>query len=209
MELALSRVCNDQDVITQLSVEEEQQRQEYARRYSQNYLIPFSKYSAIDWGRLMLSGKRARFKQHMPAQDIRRIVGEHVWNSYHKFCVERNPWDRLISYYYWRTRNLNRERPSFAHFMTSDEKKRYLSNFNLYTINDRLAVDCVIQYENLKTELPRLAELLHFPTEIQLPRAKSTQRMDRRPYRQVLTPGDCELIQKVCAKEIALFNYQF
>lgn len=84
-----------------------------------------------------------------------------------------------------------------------------MSNFFLYTIHDQLAVDCVMQYERLRAEVQLLAGKLRFPKKVPLPFAKSTQRTDRRSYREVLTQADADLIRKHCAKEIALFNYQF
>jgi hypothetical protein len=40
------------------------------------------------------------FYNHMPAFEVRRRVGEAVWNSYFKFCIERNPWDKVLSFYW-------------------------------------------------------------------------------------------------------------
>src|SRR4051794_19970919 len=36
--------------------------------------------------------KQKKFNRHMPAWLIRTRVSARVWNSYFKFCVERNPW---------------------------------------------------------------------------------------------------------------------
>jgi hypothetical protein len=208
LEIALSRFCSDDDCITQLGDAEEKLRLEAAYRSSQNYFIPFSKYSIVDWGRLLLKRKRARFKQHMSAREIRRCVGEHIWGSYYKFCVERNPWDRLISLYYWRTRNMN-ERPTFSEFLRSDLGTRNMSNYFLYTIHEQPVVDCIARYENLETEVARIGETLEFPEELRLPNAKRTQRTDRRHYQEVLTAEDRQVIERVCAKEIALLHYTF
>ena len=40
------------------------------------------------------------FFNHIPATAIRERVGPEVWRSYFKFCVERNPWDKTLSYYH-------------------------------------------------------------------------------------------------------------
>src|SRR6476620_9128581 len=40
------------------------------------------------------------FFNHMPAAAIRDRVGPDVWRGYFKFCVERNPWDKTLSYYH-------------------------------------------------------------------------------------------------------------
>jgi len=34
---------------------------------------------------------------HMPAAMIRERLGEEVWNNYFKFCVIRNPYDKVAS----------------------------------------------------------------------------------------------------------------
>lgn len=78
MELALACMCSDEDVITTLGVDEDELRLEYAGRKPQNYFFPYSKYTVKEWGRLCLKGKRAPFLPHMPAKDVRRIVGEAI-----------------------------------------------------------------------------------------------------------------------------------
>lgn len=38
---------------------------------------------------------------HMPASEIKRLIGEQLWNSYFKFFVIRNPYDKMISAFYF------------------------------------------------------------------------------------------------------------
>jgi len=38
---------------------------------------------------------REKFYNHMPASLVQKRVPGWVWNSYFKFCVERNPWDKV------------------------------------------------------------------------------------------------------------------
>ena len=52
----------------------------------------------------------------MPASRIRALVGEEVWRGYYKFAIERDPWDKAISLYFWRTRGAN-PRPSLLEFL--------------------------------------------------------------------------------------------
>ncbi|MEJ2058516.1 MAG: sulfotransferase family 2 domain-containing protein [Desulfofustis sp.] len=40
---------------------------------------------------------RSKWYNHMPAKEIREIIGKDIWNSYFKFTVVRNPFDKLIS----------------------------------------------------------------------------------------------------------------
>jgi len=41
------------------------------------------------------------YYNHMPAQKIKNLLGEDIWNSYFKFCVVRNPFSKAASYYYF------------------------------------------------------------------------------------------------------------
>jgi hypothetical protein len=42
---------------------------------------------------------RTKFYNHMPAREAKQRVPVDVWNGYFKFCVERNPWDKVLSHY--------------------------------------------------------------------------------------------------------------
>src|SRR5207248_2124076 len=44
--------------------------------------------------------QRQRFYRHMPAWLIRVRVPATIWKNYFKFCVDRNPWDKVLSHYH-------------------------------------------------------------------------------------------------------------
>ncbi|PYL69162.1 MAG: chondroitin 4-O-sulfotransferase, partial [Verrucomicrobia bacterium] len=43
---------------------------------------------------------REQFYNHMPASLVQKRVPARVWKAYFKFCVERNPWDKVLSHYH-------------------------------------------------------------------------------------------------------------
>ena len=86
------------------------------------------------------------FYEHMPASRVRGYVGDEVWRSYFKFAFDRNPWDRQVSWYLYKTKT-KLARPSFESFM-ADRARAFVSNYAIYTINGALAVDYVGHYEN-------------------------------------------------------------
>lgn len=75
---------------------------------------------AIGWNDLVLGGTafgegiqdayRERFglSKHMLARDIRRAVGERVWDDYFSFAFVRHPYARLVSFYNWQRAALER-----------------------------------------------------------------------------------------------------
>lgn len=207
IEIAFSRFCGDEDIITPISPQDEKIRKEPGYRGPQNCFLSLMKYTPKDWARFLIKSRRALlFYNHIPAKTIRTLVDEEIWNTYFRFCFERNPWDKAISWYYWITRQ-SEPRPSLSEFILSGKANR--SEFELYTVNGEIAVDHVGLYENLEQELERIAEYLNLPDRIRLPRAKANYRKDRRHYRELLGQEERDVIAKAFAREIAHFGYEF
>jgi hypothetical protein len=151
---------------------------------------------------------REKFYRHMPATEIKNRVPANVWNSYFKFCVERNPWDKVLSHYYM---HAAREGGS----LSLDEylaRGRFPINYFRYTDRSgkNIIVDRILRYENLLTELGEVFSQLKIPFEGTLDvQAKSEYRTDRRPYREVFNEEQRRIVQKAFAKEIELHGYRF
>lgn len=209
IEIALSKFCGPKDIITPISPEDEEIRKDLGYRGPQNHLLPFSSYSFADVKQLFKTHKRKnQYYNHIPAWKLRKFIPPSIWNNYFKFCFERNPWDRLISLYYWFCRSA--PRPSISEFLTTKHPLILKRNgYEVYTENDQVVVDRVCYYERLKEELEAIRQLLGLPEKIVLPRAKSQFRKDRRNYRDVLTERERSTIAKMFNKEIRLLGYHY
>lgn len=207
IEIALSKFCGDEDIISRISPVDEALRAERGYRGPQNDLLPFPHYTPNEWVRLATRGQRARFRNHMSAARVRAAVGPEVWNSYFKFCVERDPWDKAISLYYWRTRELD-PRPPLLTFL-GDVGDRSLSNFAIYAIDGTLAMDRVIRFERLTEDLEDVRNLLGLPERLDLPRAKGGHREEKRHYSELIEAPERAIVDAACAREIDLFDYGF
>ncbi len=146
------------------------------------------------------------FFNHMPALKVRERVGEETWNSYFKFCVERNPWDKTLSHYYmlkaWG------EVDSLDEYM---ERRKFPQSIYMYVDEDGdIIVDDIARYECLSSDLSRIFERVGVPFDGDLGvRAKSEYRKDRRHYRDVLSARQVRIIAEEFAEEIALHGYEF
>jgi len=208
MEIALSKYCGPEDIITPISDSDERLRRELGFRGAQNFVIPFARYSFMNWIDALSGRRRLQFFNHMPAKEVKRIIGNKQWNGYFKFCFERNPWDRLISLYYWRCKQ--EPRPSIAEFLNSgamDLMKQ--KGFDVYAIDGKLSVDMVYRYENLQEALEDIRIRLGIREPLSLPKAKGEFRLDRRPYQEVLSDEEKELIAQRFSEEISIFGYSF
>jgi hypothetical protein len=144
----------------------------------------------------------------MPASEVRNRVPADVWNSYFKFCVERNPWDKVLSHYHM---HAAREGGS----LSLDEylaRGRFPINYFRYTDRSgaKIIVDRILRYENLVAELSEVFSQLKIPFDGTLGvTAKSRYRSDRRPYQEVFNDEQRKIVEKVFAKEIKLHGYWF
>ncbi|MEP5518370.1 MAG: sulfotransferase family 2 domain-containing protein [Bauldia litoralis] len=211
-ELALSPVCGPDDILAPLSRPEERKRKESPAR---NYALGIGKLG------IRLPGEfRHHFPQvygyynHMPAGQVRRLAGEDAWRDYFKFTIERNPWDRQVSFYFWRTRH-SKPQPDFRTFLMSPRhrgkafRSARMKNWLTYTIDDRIAVDRVIRYEDLEDGLATVCAELGIAEPVSLPGAKGHTRKDVRHYRDFYDDETRDLIATWYAREIEAFGFTF
>ncbi|MGD1714613.1 sulfotransferase family 2 domain-containing protein [Dapis sp. BLCC M172] len=92
IEISLSRFCGDDDIITPISLEDEAIRKLLGKK-PQNYL---------DYD--VQGNEYKKYFNHITAQKIKSLIEPSIWDSYYKFCFERNPFDRAISLYYFSCR---------------------------------------------------------------------------------------------------------
>jgi hypothetical protein len=144
----------------------------------------------------------------MPAAEIRDRVGPTVWRSYFKFCVERNPWDKTLSYYHMMNARQGGEL-TLERFLAGND---FPLNHPKYTDprDGRIIVDRVLRYERLTDDLTGLFRDLGIPFRGSLGvNAKSEFRTDRRPYRDAYTATQAERVRQVFAQEMHLHGYTF
>lgn len=207
IEIALSKFCSEKDIITSVSNIDEEIRQGYGYIGPQNTRIPLHNYTQSSWKRLIRTRRRRVFENHNNARFVRSHLPRHVWKSYFKFAFERNPFDRAVSRYFWSIRKIDHPPPLNEFLRLAPDWM--ISNWPIYAIDDTIAVDFLGKYESLDEDLQFVRKKLGLPADIELPQAKSTFRMDRRNYRQVLDTDTRTYIEKVCWRECKELNYKW
>lgn len=151
---------------------------------------------------------------HCSASEIKEFLGDDLWYKYFKFTVVRNPWDRLVSFYYWRTRRMS-ARPSFREFVEAIylENKKDIrlfnasgyDNFPLYTINDEVVVDAFIRFESLVEDFSHIKTSLGIKADEDLPNEKKGVRPNDKS--SLYDNETLAMVSKIFDKEIRLFKY--
>jgi hypothetical protein len=193
VEIALSTAAGPDDLITPVSDVDEELRRSVGGRAAQNFDSPPLPRKAFS---------------HMHARMVQKLVGPEVWGAYYKVAIERNPWDTVVSLYYWRFRD--QEPPPFAEFVQKPLIEQLaMKNARTYRLDGRIAVDRVLRYESLTDELGELWSHLSLPGRPELPRAKGGARPARAPYQELYDDASRERVSALFAEAIADFGYAF
>ncbi|MEL7003490.1 MAG: hypothetical protein AAFN93_12255 [Bacteroidota bacterium] len=148
-----------------------------------------------------------KFYNHMSASLVRNRINKNIWNKYFKFCIERNPWDKTLSHYHM----LNHRADGKLSLDDYFEKQDFCLNYPLYLDDDgSMLVDKVIDYKNLNTELSCVFERLNIDFSGSLEaRAKSNYRKNNRPYQEVFSGKQKDIIAEKFQREIMLHEYTY
>lgn len=207
IEIALSQYCGSEDIITPMSKIDEAKRSEMGFRGPQNYLADKGGYSFFEWLGSLRSKNKYQFYNHMPASIIKERIGADIWDSYFKFTFERNPYDKAVSKFFWS--NKRKQKPQEINYYLQHCETYKISNWNLYSINDKLAVNFVGKFENLAEDLEEIRIILGLPGEFALPHTKDQTRKDKRHYSELLNEESRRRLSATCQREIELLNYSW
>ena len=150
IEAALSTYRQPEDVFTVINKEIQGHKpQNYRGLYFpyKDFLDMFARYHRAWLKSVKESFLLIKYWNHIPAQLIRHRLGKKPWDRYASIAVERNPWEKALSFYYMIK---GREKISFGDFL----KSKYIPiNYPLNTDQQgRVIVDRVYDYEKLYSD---------------------------------------------------------
>jgi hypothetical protein len=207
IEVFLSQCCGESDVVTPIFPHVEPH---YARNYEGRWnpipeIISNKGYGADRTIKQLI--KKKKFYGHISASIARQRIPKKIWNSYFKFCVERNPWDKTLSHYHM----VNDRKGGDFSFDDYLKEESFCINYPKYTDSKGgLLVDKVVKYESLMDELGVIFQELGITFDGSFGvNAKSGHRKDRRPYQDVFSKKQREVIEKAFVSEIEMHGYVF
>lgn len=197
-EIALSKFCNSNDVITPITPSDESTRQSLGFRGAQN----FRDVLWEDYG-MRVDGS---YYNHMPVSQIRATIPPEIFHNYKKITIYRNPFDAAISRYFWE--GGPRLGLDFQQYV--EKYPQHLKeNISIAPLSGENTCDVYLKYENLREDMKR-----HDLENVWQVFANLSAKSDKRPktgtsmsdiYRKF--PGTIGIIENICAEEIAFFNY--
>ena len=208
-EAGVGPLCGPDDIIPPMELKNPE-------AYARNYYDPSwfgRQYASRAWVRKLVSRRSPWvgqwFWEHMPGSRVRELVPDSVWTGYHKICVERNPWEKVVSYYLWKKHGQGKKLGPFRQYVLQSSHRLPLDGDLYLDSTGKLLVDEVIPFHDLTESLQRLFDRLSIPLAEGLPREKSEKWPDRKPYREYYDDETKARVAELYSREIALFGYQF
>ena len=162
------------------------------------------------------------FPSHLPAQEMRRILGEELWENVFTFTFVRNPWDRMVSLFHYRKEVGSIPKGiSFRDYVLQFNTPRYLLKGHAYSSpvyyyglleyivdsDNNVIVDFIGRYENRTEDLRTIANRISCP-ELDNICLQNTNKSNTH-YSEYYDDDTKDVISRVFEKDIDMFEYSF
>ncbi len=160
-----------------------------------------------------------RFGAHITATDMKKRVRPEVWDTYFKFAFVRNPYDRLVSLWYYvrrirpRIRNPGnwieaymRKYPTITSLLANPSFSTTRLQWEyVYDEHENLQVDYVGRFERLALDWNYVLGRINIP-QISLRYQKKSH---HKQFRYYYNPQSIATVTELVEKDLRLFNYSF
>jgi hypothetical protein len=179
--------------------------QSVLRDYSEDELVALRReQDGVE--RFGLRNPKYKVKKHSTLAEYRAALGEAEFGRLYKFTCARNPWDRMVSYYFTPTQQAEVwDRKKFRKIISSAAPVADYLRLNKGKEDPFANVDFIMRFENLADDFRTVCAALDIsPTS--LPRYN---RSKREHYSKYYDEELRELVRERFAAEIERFGYTF
>ena len=153
------------------------------------------------------------YYNHMKPSQIKAKMSEDDWNTYYKFGNVRNPWDRVVSSYFFRKDVLSKnphnptdwqDGESFEQFVLTRKLPGKLSVF----FDGFTEMDFLIRFENIEEDIQTVSDTLNLNLNIDL-LPHTHEGVREKDYKTYYNTETENFVAQYYAEEIAYLGYTF
>lgn len=168
--------------------------------------------------RRMQPDQGEKYFSHAPASRVKDWVGDDIWDSYLKFSIVRNPFDKVVSWFHFHMPETEKARLSSADF--SETRKVFRDwliiapqvprDRHFCTIAGAFCLDRVLRFETLNEDMESLCGALDIPYQTErLTHRKKGYRDGFPAWRRYYEDETVAVIERIYAWELETFGYSF
>jgi Sulfotransferase family len=179
--------------------------QSVLREYSEDQLVALRKeQDGIE--RFGLRNPKYKLRKHSTLSEYQDALGDEQFRDLYKFTCVRNPWDRMVSYYFTPTQNAETwDREKFRGIISNVVSIPDYLRLDNSDVDSFANVDCIMRFENLAEDFRAVCAAIGISPST-LPQYN---RSNREHYSKYYDDELRELVRTRFAAEIERFNYAF
>jgi hypothetical protein len=179
--------------------------QSILRNYSEDEIVALrAQQDGIE--RFGLRNPNYKIQKHSTLAEYRAALGEARFRDLYKFTCVRNPWDRMVSYYFTPAQRLEGwDRKEFRKLILLALSVRDYLQLDKGEADPFANMDYIMRFENLADDFRAVCASLAIP-DAPLPQYN---RSNREHYSKYYDAELRELVRKRFAPEIERFGYAF
>jgi hypothetical protein len=170
-----------------------------------------------------LARKTNFMASHISARELISLCGAQRFASYRKATCVRNPWDQVVSFFWWRIKRYPYWQSVASSapmtivklwftiwYFSSKSKLKNLSFTQQLSLDGELPALFIIHYETVEADIRELLRIFgQSPEEIYLPRRKSNIRSRSEPFQEYYFKFVMKSISRSRRRDLENFSYQW
>lgn len=177
------------------------------KEYSEDEIVTSSNQDGIN--RFDLHSKKYQLSKHSKLKEYKYELENELYKKLFKFTIVRNPWDRMISFYFSPHRGqIKWDRNKFIKFVKETPSVNsflslgFLNNFGSRPFNN---IDFFLRFENLDQDFQKLCDELGIK-RTKIPHSNIS---DHKHYSYYYDKKLVELVSNRFSSEIKYFGYNY
>lgn len=175
LEIALSKYAEAEDIITPIIMKlDEETREKLGYPGPQNYQASVAeillRHPMRNLRAFRNDNLRTKYWHHMPSAAVRNALGQEVWESCERLTIMRNPFEKIVSWFFWNQREFLKNKYSEKEIVTEffpswvDTKVSiFLDDRKIYLLDGLPAMTRYLKFETISDELKSLELESDFP----------------------------------------------